>query len=102
MFFLLVRIDELKRAKLPYYPIIEIVQKAIPLFPPGALQPGSDGLKSLMLRYQTLLETKQQFQRRDYTKEVRRFSSSSSFNENKVFRIEITTKTTISRINRST
>jgi hypothetical protein len=36
----------------------------------GLLQGGPDGIKSLILRYQTLVETKNDFQQRDFSKEV--------------------------------
>ena len=66
----MIRIDQLKKEKSSYYSIINIVQKAIPLFPPGLLQGGSDGVKSLILRYQTLVQTKYQLEKRDFSKEV--------------------------------
>jgi hypothetical protein len=66
----LFRIDELKEEKEHYSHITNIVEKAIPLFPAGLLQGGSDGIKSLILRYQTLVETKYQFEQRDFSNEV--------------------------------
>ncbi|CAF3465471.1 unnamed protein product [Rotaria socialis] len=63
------KIDQLKEEKKCYSNLIDIVQKAIPLFPPGLLQGGSDGVKSLILRYQTLVETKSGFEQRDLSKE---------------------------------
>ncbi|CAF3104675.1 unnamed protein product, partial [Rotaria sp. Silwood2] len=64
-----IKIDQLKEEKKCYSNLIDIVQKAIPLFPSGLLQGGSDGVKSLILRYQTLVETKSSFEQRDFSKE---------------------------------
>ena len=69
-FILLFRIQLLNEEKQQYYHIIDIVKKAIPLFPPGSLQGGSDGVKSLLSRYETLVQTKQSFEQRDFSKEV--------------------------------
>ncbi|CAF1062633.1 unnamed protein product [Rotaria sordida] len=69
VYLLNIKIDQLKQEKKCYSYLIDIVQKAIPLFPPGLLQGGSDGVKSLILRYQTLVETKSSFEQRDFSKE---------------------------------
>ena len=52
---------------------MDIVKKAIPLFPPGSLQGGSDGVKSLLSRYETLVQTKEDFEQRDFSQEVQPF-----------------------------
>lgn len=69
MIFIKEKIDHLKEEKKNYLSIIDLVQKSIPLFPLGTLQGGTEGIRSLILRYQTLVETKEYFQQRDFSKE---------------------------------
>lgn len=76
---------------------MDIVKKAIPLFPPGLLQGGSDGVKSLLSRYETLVQTKQQFLQRDFSKEVFFFFLFFFF-FHLIVQIETRTKTTITKI----
>ena len=68
--YISIRLDQLNEEKKQYLPIIDIVQKAIPLFLPGSLQGGADGVVALVSRYETLVQTKNDFQQRDYSKEV--------------------------------
>jgi hypothetical protein len=69
-FNLLIRIDQLNEEKKQYLPILDIVRQAIPLFPRGSLQGGADGVIGLVSRYETLVQTKNDFEQRDYSKEV--------------------------------
>ncbi|CAF0822791.1 unnamed protein product [Didymodactylos carnosus] len=62
------KVRKLQVEKNLYTKVFRLVQDALSLFPTGSLQ-GSEGVKGLILRYQTLSETKAMFQQRDLSKD---------------------------------